>query len=210
MNIDASQPWPPTDALAAPRSRLVGAKPVVFGAVGSCHDPSVRGREEQFRPCARPGGIDTTTGRDLPWSAISRKGANVYFVTTGFVGLVCDPTTVWREHRLSLVKGTVEKDPWLSWFEAGPHGFIEWQDPNIKVRSCCTLLVRQKPSRRMPRIRILGVAARCKRLDVTGSIRSLPIETERHGGGASRGERDVPAVWCPHGLGVVRWIERQA
>src|SRR5712692_7543739 len=96
----------------------------------------VRTLIEQFPVVARPDRESSAAGGDLPSGGPSgrpaRERSHIYLEAARFVGRICDPPSVRREGRISLIKRRPQEELRLARLRVLPVAHVQGQRPEIK------------------------------------------------------------------------------
>src|SRR5262249_48935428 len=155
------------------------------------HDSIVGSHIKQLVTSPRPGRVSASRCGNLPFAAGTRKRANKDFTTAGFVGVVCEPSAVRREHRFTFVGGAVAKYRLFSGLPTRRLVAFHWQNHDVGSGLWIRLLECQVLAGRMPRTWKLSVPGVGKPLNLSRSVRILPIEI-RHSFVASGYKDNTP------------------
>src|SRR5262249_12132357 len=180
-----------------PQARFVVIERIALDRISNNPYSLIGGTVEQFLPVSGPRRILAASSRDLPLAFMTRKRADVDLGFSRLIGLVSKPSSIPRESRFTLDKGTCKKNGWGSGFPSFCLITVHRKNQYIPIRLGSMFPQREKFPSRMPGHRYLVILTFGKALQLTGSIGSLPINVECRFVSANRAERDAAAIRSP-------------
>src|SRR5262249_7286741 len=70
-----------------------------FDDIRNNHNPLIKSTIKKLVARSRPGGLEASSCRHLPFAPRTGKGPHENFISAGFVRLISDPSPIRRKHR---------------------------------------------------------------------------------------------------------------